>query len=100
MHHAMKLRPIPLGVAAGILWGVTVMLLTWWLLAIGSPGTEIDALKAFYFGYTYSFGGGFVALLWGFVDGFVGGALLAMLYNAFLKIGARSAATGGEAESA
>jgi hypothetical protein len=79
-----RLRPTALGLAAGILWGLAVMLLTWWFLVVGSPGTTLEKLGILYIGYSVSFWGGVIGGVWGFVDGFVGGFLFAWLYNRFV----------------
>ncbi len=81
----MELRKGALGISFGLVWGVAVMLGTWWLLYMGSPGGTISKLGAFYYGYSYSFIGGIIGLIWGFVDGFVCGFLVAWIYNMFNK---------------
>ncbi len=81
----MKLRPVALGLAFGIIWGAAILTITWWLLIIGSPGQTISLLGIFYLGYSFSFFGGLVGLFWGFVDGFIVGMIVAVLYNVFAK---------------
>jgi hypothetical protein len=79
-----KLQPVPLGLAAGILWSVSVFILG--LTAIGGWGGGIVAgLGTFYIGYGPSFVGAIIGAVWAFVDGLVGGVLLAWLYNMFAK---------------
>jgi hypothetical protein len=77
----MELRKRNLGFALGLMWGLAVMLGTWWLIFTGQPGTTIIKLAAFYFGYTFSFVGGIIGFIWGFVDGFITGVLIAWFYN-------------------
>lgn len=81
----MELRKRSLGIAFGTVWGLAVMIMTWWLLAIGAPGRKISLLGTFYFGYSYSFIGGFIGLIWGFIDGFVCGFIIAWIYNMVSK---------------
>ncbi|HEB84534.1 MAG TPA: hypothetical protein ENI92_05980 [Bacteroidetes bacterium] len=81
----MKLRPLALALAFGILWGAAVMVATWWLLITGSAGGTISLIGKFYLGYSFSFVGSLIGLIWGFVDGFVCGYLVALLYNLFAK---------------
>lgn len=81
----MKLRPTALALTCGIVWGVAVMIATWWLLIIGSGGETISTLKNFYFGYSFSFVGGLVGLVYGFVDGLICGYIFSLIYNAFVK---------------
>lgn len=88
----MELRKRNLGFALGMTWGLGVMLGTWWLLMVGQPGTTINKLSAFYFGYTFSFVGGLVGLFWGFIDGFIAGVLIAWFYNLGFKMFGKKAA--------
>jgi hypothetical protein len=81
----MELRKRALGIAVGLIWGLTVMIATWWLLIRGAHGHLLSTLGAFYFGYSFSFVGGIVGLIWGFVDGFICGFLIAWLYNLVAK---------------
>lgn len=81
----MKLNKKAFGLAAGILWGAAIFLLTNFLLLKGTEGTVITGLRNIYFGYSLSFFGSIIGLIWGFVDGFIGGWLLALLYNRFVK---------------
>lgn len=82
----MELKKRNLGFALGLTWGLGVMLGTWWLMFMGSPGDTISKLGGFYIGYTYSFVGGIIGLVWGFVDGFICGVLIAWFYNLGFKL--------------
>ena len=88
----MELRKRNLGLALGLVWGLAVMLGTWWLLLMDSRGGTISLLGAIYFGYTYSFVGGIIGFIWGFVDGFITGVLIAWFYNLGNKLFKRKAA--------
>lgn len=79
----MSLRKTALGISFGLLWGLTILFGTWWLLVRGAPGEVIAKLSSFYIGYSYSFLGSIIGFLWGFVDGFIGGVLIAGFYNFF-----------------
>jgi hypothetical protein len=81
----MRLNVKAFALTAGILSGGAVCLVTLWLLTFGYQGEMIRVLDHVYLGYTYSVAGAFVGLLWGFVDGLIGGALFAWLYNRFVK---------------
>lgn len=80
----MKLNVKALGLSAGIIWGVGIFLLTVWFLIMGYEGKTLVKLANVYLGYSVTIGGAFVGLIWGFVDGFISGALIAWLYNKFL----------------
>ena len=77
----MKLNVKALALACGLLWGGAVALATLWLLILGHDGTLIGQLDHFYLGYSFSYVGACVGLVYGFIDGAIGGALLAWLYN-------------------
>ena len=79
----MKLSIKALGLACGILWGLAIFLLTYWFLLRGFEGETLARLRNVYLGYSVTWYGGFIGLVWGFIDGFIGGALLAWLYNRF-----------------
>lgn len=78
----MKLRVRAFGLATGIVAGLFVLMLTLVSLWFGR-GQTIDALVVPFPGFSRSVGGAIVGMIWGFVDGFIGGALLAWLYNRF-----------------
>ncbi len=77
----MELRKRSLGIALGLVWGLAIMLGTWWMLLKGASGEIVSKLYMFYPGYSYSWGGAVIGLLWGFVDGFICGFLIAWIYN-------------------
>ena len=77
----MELRKRNLGFALGLVWGLAVMLGTWWLVLMGKPGETLSKLSVFYFGYSVSFVGGIIGFIWGFIDGFITGVLIAWFYN-------------------
>lgn len=79
----MRLNVRALGLAGGIVWGLAIFLTTYWFLVLGHGGTMLSKLSNVYLGYSVTWYGAFVGLVWGFVDGFIGGALLAWLYNKF-----------------
>ena len=80
----MRLNAKALGLALGILWGLGVFLATAWIVFVGSPGDTLAKLGVFYIGYEVSWTGAAIGLAYGFVDGLIGGVLLAWIYNAFL----------------
>ena len=77
----MKLSIKAFSLSCGIVWGVTVLLSTFWILIIGAAGKTLGMLAKFYIGYSVSWGGAFIGLIWGFVDGLIVGAIFALLYN-------------------
>jgi hypothetical protein len=81
----MKLNIKALGLSTGIVWGIGIFLLTLWFLVMGYEGKTLLKLSKVYLGYSVSYLGALVGLIWGFVDGFIGGAVVAWLYNKFSK---------------
>jgi len=82
----MELRKRALGISLGLVWGLTILITTWWLLIKDTPGEIISKLSVFYYGYSFSFVGSLIGFLWGFVDGFIAGVLIAWFYDIFHKI--------------
>lgn len=77
----MKLNIQAFAFACGILWGIGLFALTWWVIAFDGVTHEITMIGRLYRGYTISPLGSLLGLLYGFVDAFIGGAILAWLYN-------------------
>jgi hypothetical protein len=77
----MKLNIRAFALACGLIWGVGLFALTWWVIAFEGTTDETGLLGHVYRGYSVSPLGSLIGMLWGFADGFVGGALFAWLYN-------------------
>ena len=69
---------------AAILWGLSVFLLTLISLWHGRGG-HLGLLSLVYIGFTVSYVGSLVGLVYGFLDGLIAGALFAWLYNHLAK---------------
>jgi hypothetical protein len=78
---AAKLDPEAFGLACGLLWGVGLFSLTWWIIALDGPSDKPTGLSKLYRGYTISPTGSIIGLVWGFFDALCGGLSLAWLYN-------------------
>ena len=73
-----------MGLAFGILWAVAVLIVGL-LATFNGYGTElINLLSTVYLGLGLSVTGVVIGAIWAFVDAFIGGYLLAWLYNKFL----------------
>ena len=79
----MKLNVKAFAFACSILWGFAVFLVTWWVILISGASGETTWLGHIYLGYNISPVGSIIGLAWGLVDGLIGGAALAWLYNRF-----------------
>lgn len=62
-------------------WGLGLFALTWWILLFDGPSQELPFLGRIYRGYTITPAGSFIGLMWGLVDGLIGGVVFAGLYN-------------------
>ncbi len=84
MNH-MKLSPVALGLAFGILWGISVLLLGLSTLFLGYGEIFVTSMGALYLGYEATIWGSLIGGIIGFVDAFITGLIIAWLYNLFVK---------------
>lgn len=77
----MKLNVRAFALTCGLVWGVGLFLLTWWIIAFDGATGEPTLIGRLYRGYSISPAGSFIGLIWAFVDGLVIGAIFAWLYN-------------------
>lgn len=81
----MNLRKRALGLSLGIVWGLVVFIATATATMLGRGGTLV-LLRGYYPGFAISYAGAVIGLFWGFVYGFVGGVIIAWLYDLFCKV--------------
>jgi hypothetical protein len=82
----MKFRPVALGIALGMLWGGAIFVTTWLSYFTGYGNLFLNALPgSVYPGYAISPMGSFIGFGYGFADLFIGGFLLAWIYNKIAK---------------
>jgi len=77
----MKLNVKAFALTCGLVWGLGLFLLTWWIIAIEGATDERTFIGMVYRGYSISPLGSIIGLLWAFADGAIGGAIFAWLYN-------------------
>lgn len=75
------LNPIKLGISGGILWGLSLFIFTILAIYTGYPAKFLDLMADIYPGYSISWPGSIIGLVYGFADAFVGLFLLGWLYN-------------------
>ena len=87
MTKLMRLNAAVSGLVTGTIFGLVIFVATNWLLIKGGEpiGPHLALLGQFFLGYTVSFAGSLVGLLYGFGTGFILGYAVAFLYNFFLK---------------
>ena len=77
----MKLQIKSFALTCGVLWGLGVFTLTWWIIAFEGITHEPTIIGLVYRGFNISPAGSIVGFAWAFVDGLIFGALFAWLYN-------------------
>ena len=77
----MKLNIKAFSLTCGIIWGIGLFSLTWWIIAFDGTSTTTIFISRIYRGYTITPIGSVIGLLWAFFDGLIGGAIFAWLYN-------------------
>ena len=87
----MKLSIKSFALACGLVWGLGIFVLTWWIIAFDGATGEITLIGKIYRGYCITPLGSIAGLIWGFFDGVIGGAVFACLYN-FLSVKLKSGA--------
>lgn len=77
----MRLNVLAFALACGIIWGLGLFCLTWWIIAFEGQTGERTIIGLVYRGYSISALGSVIGLAWALADGFVGGVIFAWLYN-------------------
>lgn len=77
----MQLNVKAFALTSGLIWGLGLFLLTWWIIAFDGLTGEPTFIGRVYRGYSVSQMGSLAGLVWGFFDGLIGGAIFAWLYN-------------------
>jgi len=77
----MKLSIKAFGLACGLVRGLGLFALTWWIMAFDGATGEVTLLGKIYRGYCVTPAGSVIGLVWAFFDGLVGGVIFAWLYN-------------------
>ncbi|MGD1149503.1 MAG: bacteriophage holin [Thermoanaerobaculaceae bacterium] len=65
----------------GIVWGLGLFFLTWWIIAFEGSGNSPMLLGRIYRGYRISPVGSVIGLVWAFFVGLIGGGVFAWVYN-------------------
>ena len=78
-----KLNPMAVGLALGITWAAVVIILGFSTMFFDYGTRWMVLLSTVYIGYMPTLTGSIVGGLWAFVDAFIGGYVIAWLYNKF-----------------
>ena len=82
----MKLNVKAWALTCGVIWGLGLFFLTWWIIAFDGQTGEVTIIGRLYRGYSISAMGSLVGMIWAFFDGLIGGAIFAWLYNRLLPL--------------
>lgn len=77
----MKLHVRAFALTCGLVWGLGLFILTWWIIAFDGATGDVTFIGRIYRGYKITPMGSFIGLIWAFLDGLIGGAIFAWLYN-------------------
>lgn len=79
----LRLNGSVLGLASGTTAGLALFAATNWLVWKGGEpvGPHLALLSQFFYGYSVTFAGSFIGLLYGFASGYFAGWLVAQVYN-------------------
>jgi hypothetical protein len=80
----MKLNVKAFALTCALIWGLGLFVITWWIIIFegqSDPASPPPFIGLVYRGYHFTAAGSFFGLIWGFVDGLIGGAIFAWLYN-------------------
>ena len=79
----MKLDVKAFALAGGILWGLSVFVITWMnIMGYGSP---IGFVKSYYIGYSVTPIGSVIGAVYGFFDAGTGCLIFSLIYNKLVK---------------
>ncbi len=82
----MKLNVKAFAVSFGLLWGLGLLFMTWWMIAFDGATGEATLIGKVYRGYSISPVGSLIGLAWALPDGLIGGAIFAWVYNALVAV--------------
>ncbi|CAB5081815.1 hypothetical protein D3OALGA1CA_264 [Olavius algarvensis associated proteobacterium Delta 3] len=77
----MKLNVKAFALTCSIIWGIGLFAMTWWIIAFEGVTGDPTLIGRLYRGFNISPSGSLIGLAWGAMDGLIGGAIFAWLYN-------------------
>ncbi len=78
-----KLSPMAFGLSLGVVWGMAVFLMGLFAHFFMYGTLFVAALGTLYIGYKATLAGVIIGGVWGFVDAFITGVIIAWLYHWF-----------------
>ena len=77
----MKLNIKVTAVTFGLFIGISLFIITWWIIFLDGPSDTPTFIGKIYRGYSLTPSGSLIGLLWGLIDGSITGAIFAWVYN-------------------
>jgi len=77
----IKINPKAAGLSLGILFAVSMVFFSLWVIIFGTGQVVVNLAAIFYIGYNTTITGMMLGAIYGFIDGFIAGYILAWLYN-------------------
>ncbi len=77
----MRFNVKAFALTCGIFLGVSLFLITWWMILFHGASGARTFIGLFYVGYCISPLGSVIGFAWAFFDGLICGAIFAWLYN-------------------
>ncbi len=81
----MKLNVNAMGITWGLFIGIGLFCITWWVIFFDGAGNVNLPIMYLYRGYSVTPTGSFIGLIWGLIDGYIGGVIFAWVYNQMVK---------------
>jgi hypothetical protein len=78
-----ELKPVQLGIATAIVWGVCVFFFGILATYFNRGKSMQSVLGSIYPGYRRSLSGTVIGTIWALIDGFFGGLAVGWIYNSF-----------------
>jgi hypothetical protein len=87
----LRLNGDILGIVLGILFSLVIFVATNWLVIKGGPvvGPHLSLLSQYFFGYSVTFLGSLIGVVYAFVLGYLSGLIIAWIYNDIVVMTAR-----------
>ncbi|MFQ5656124.1 MAG: bacteriophage holin [Candidatus Methylomirabilales bacterium] len=80
----MDLNVKALALALGVSWSFLI-LFTGWVSMFGWGTRFVEVMSSLYIGFAPTFFGGIIGAMWAFIDGAIGGAIVALVYNRVVR---------------
>ena len=77
----MRFNVKAFAITCGLMWGLGLFFITWWIILLDGPSDNLVFIGRIYRGYSLTPVGSFIGFAWALIDGAIGGAIFAWIYN-------------------